>query len=1764
MKKLLTSSSALWSCLFALAMMFVSQSAMAEYVKLTALNGTGGTGGEGYPKLVDTYDGNNGRSGTKWGQGTNFSQGGEAWIIVKADKAFAPTDYFLVTANDTNGAQGRQWTGWNIFGANFDSDGAAKKDAEAWVLIDQRVDADLTMKNFGVTQFKLDTDPENLVNGSEVAYDGTPYQYFMIQVTSMKTDGQYLQMGEFGFGTYADFQTWLEIQEADPTKPVSYRSLAGYPTGFNANSSGVGGEGYANLLDGNKTNKWCCWIMNRERGQLMSKDNEEMGAYIIFKASRPLAPTYYSLITGNDTGPSGDRNWKQWQIYGMNASSDADVKRESDNWVLLDEKENIGPEQLPAANYALAYFTPSVENTTAYKYFKIEIDKVKDEGDDDGWALMQMTEFALGDPQALNVEKTSIIEALGYDPNVFAEKAFLDVMDGIVAQINACEDPALLGDLNKKAVAQMDSIKASANLYAELTTARNQAVNQLAEDNVADAAVAYVNGWISETDAIAPSADYPVGNFAYIKANRQLTGKEASAEAKRFTTYLQINVKRVDAPISATYEHIAGSGGFGGEDDGMLYDGDRDGTKWCTNSWPAWTVFKSDEPIKPTYYGLVTGSDTYSYPGRNWKSWKIWAANFDSDEDATRESDKWVLIDVKQNIGSEVLKTYNKYESYINLSEGCAEAYQYFKIEVSEAVSGDLIQMNEFTFYNLGNFLANRADFVEEFAGYDPRENPAYIGYIEDFETKYNELKNATSAPDLMKLKNEMIELQDEIATSVELYDEYETIYDELVSTGAVDESESLQAWFDGYTGENIAPNNIYRNGTHDYIMENCPLDNKAMGNRQYLYASSDTQDDTNKIYYDKYKYEPGTGEIGFVENMIFAKEKGQYILVDGNTDEQWGDGYHGNLVDSYFLNDTVAAGDTIISNVTYQLYRVKLGTKWGGNSKGADNTFENTYVIFRTLGPTNPFFYTLTTGDDTARNTNRNWGTWYIYGGNFDGDGNATKDADGWELIDIKENIGQDRLHPVNCQPSYFGFSSETTKEYTYYKVVVTKAFKGTQIQMNDLHFGTPEEFDDIKADYLEKAKDFKYDILAEKALVEKYEDLIEAIEHCINMEALFRANYEIEELQKQITASNKAYVRYEEAVDAANAYLTANNLEDSEAKTAFVNYLTTSVEPSDDLYPNGSAVYILEERLLADSVVIDEIEFIETLKVAAVAAGYAPGCDISSLIVNRTFAKASSKTLKDETGQDIGREAEGWDGYIFRSETDGASTLYAAEFCNYLAKFNVSQTLTGMKNGYYKVTLNAGYRANGDILSYNYAPMAFANDVKTFIPVLREDPITEEDEAWTGYAADRIIYACDIQDRTEDPEVDSVAVAWCMWGCEGAANAFSKGHYAISLVAKVTDGTLTFGVKNDGTQGNEWTGVGNFGLVYLGEETAEAFGEVRDYNDARINTMLNLYESDVTGIDADGNDTYPQSPGFSAAQKETLAANYGLATYDYETAKLVGETMEAISLTKLAYAQLFIVATKVMNKWVNFGSDDATQMQDDVYGILGELTEGSYDDASANAAAEELLAKYPDYMEVQAYNELVDIVPSDDEAFNYLAAAMGRNPSVLIGGNFYDELTEDEVIFAFEYSATEELPLSRFYIGKDADDTQAMDLAIPAAAELTPIYIDLTGWDFGKVDDDIRWRFTTAESEVEVVIRHARMITKAQMKAEGGKPINFKPEKGDVNCDEQVDIADAVTVLNAMAGQQVEGDADVNGDGQVDIADFVTVLNIMAGVSE
>ena len=89
---------------------------------------------------------------------------------------------------------------------------------------------------------------------------------------------------------------------------------------------------------------------------------------------------------------------------------------------------------------------------------------------------------------------------------------------------------------------------------------------------------------------------------------------------------------------------LSGTSGYSGEDYPMLVDGSRS-TKWCMGGFKgAYIIFKGDHAFIPTSYTLITGLDTKTTPQRNWKTWKVFAANFENDEAATRDADAWTLL----------------------------------------------------------------------------------------------------------------------------------------------------------------------------------------------------------------------------------------------------------------------------------------------------------------------------------------------------------------------------------------------------------------------------------------------------------------------------------------------------------------------------------------------------------------------------------------------------------------------------------------------------------------------------------------------------------------------------------------------------------------------------------------------------------------------------------------------------------------------------------------------------------------------------------------------------------------------------------------------------------------------------------------------------------------------------------------------------------------------------------------------------------------
>ena len=393
--------------------------AMNQFVNGANYAAVAGSGdkcwGDGhYSQLVD------GKEATKWG-GNNFPQ----YVIYRVKAAFKPFFYKLVTGNDTATQNGRNWRTWNVYGGNFTSfSAAADSSSTGWTLLDAREDVSeeyLPMKNFYPATFDFN---------KGVSED---YLYYMVKVVAPH-NGVQQQMSEMYLCTQeefeairqplveelAEFAAGLDAlvvesdKEADKTtfatlyeelkttadavrltkvyndlvalKEALMDSNAFATGGFRVLDGNTGtatsGEGFAKLLDGDVNTKWCGTIP-------AASDTEAGGSYVIFKTYAAKAFNQYMLVTGNDTKNSPGRNWKSWKIYGANVKGNMDelATRDLSTWTLIDEKTNIGPDRLPADNFAPAYF--SFTNPKGYKYYKIEVEEAY------SGTLMQMSEFKM-------------------------------------------------------------------------------------------------------------------------------------------------------------------------------------------------------------------------------------------------------------------------------------------------------------------------------------------------------------------------------------------------------------------------------------------------------------------------------------------------------------------------------------------------------------------------------------------------------------------------------------------------------------------------------------------------------------------------------------------------------------------------------------------------------------------------------------------------------------------------------------------------------------------------------------------------------------------------------------------------------------------------------------------------------------------------------------------------------------------------------------------------------------------------------------------------------------------------------------------------------------------------------------------------------------------------------------------------------------------------------------------------------------------------
>ena len=131
------------------------------------------------------------------------------------------------------------------------------------------------------------------------------------------------------------------------------------------------------------------------------------------------------------------------------------------------------------------------------------------------------------------------------------------------------------------------------------------------------------------------------------------------------------------------------------------------------------------------------------------------------------------------------------------------------------------------------------------------------------------------------------------------------------------------------------------------------------------------------------------------------------------------------------------------------------------------------------------------------------------------------------------------------------------------------------------------------------------------------------------------------------------------------------------------------------------------------------------------------------------------------------------------------------------------------------------------------------------------------------------------------------------------------------------------------------------------------------------------------------------------------------------------------------------------------------------------------------------------------------------------------------------------------------------------DISNVTDMRMMFGSCWELTTIYCDK---DWSNTSADSYVMFSGCKKLVggNGTAFDSNVIDATYARPDGGtvSPGYFTAaEKGDVNNDGVVDIADVVAVLNTMASDADNPSADVNADNVVDIADVVAVLNIMAG---
>lgn len=594
-----------------------------------------------------------------------------------------------------------------------------------------------------------------------------------------------------------------------------------------AGTSGYENCGYENLMDGDGNSKWC--TLNT-----MESYDKHKGWWAIFKASEPFCPMYYYLETADDANMHYERNWVSWKIYGANFAAESvsdystdDWMRQENGWVLIDEKQHVGTDMLPYSDHEICCFVNSEFASEPFQYFRIEVSEVVSGN------CMQMSELTFGNQSSLIAERERYyMMCSDFDMSVLAQKSLKDSCNEKIKQLQACQSPLLMNKLYNEIVGLQNAIEYSNRCYLAYQDSITSIIQNYDEDWKDCALGELLYEYLFEEKGL--SDRLVNGSFPYIIKQCQLDSGQLSTELANIDKMHNALRNEKWYVLECTNQ---ASQRLGGD---ALCDKDES-TKWqcgCSVEEPAYLIILSPKKFVPFMYSVMTASDASFYPNRNWKSWRVYGGDFHKADDVKKDASGWILLDERENVGTDRLPSKNAEPCYFGLANSSESAYSCYMIQVSEALDGNIIQMSELSIDSKDKFEALRRETISRMSL--ETDVIAQKQLLDEYSQIKLGVENASDMEVLAVLLPRIDAIMSDIKLSSDVYAAYQNIVDEAIcfleanQNGNFQEIHSLRNYVTVYEMSSES----FNHGTYPYIVEKRELDVAEMENETTFLAA--------------------------------------------------------------------------------------------------------------------------------------------------------------------------------------------------------------------------------------------------------------------------------------------------------------------------------------------------------------------------------------------------------------------------------------------------------------------------------------------------------------------------------------------------------------------------------------------------------------------------------------------------------------------------------------------------------------------------------------------------------------------------------------------------------------------------------------------------------------------------------------------------------------------------------------------------------------